>query len=201
MKQWSIDRVCDEHGYDDVSSMGIEPHLYFINWLTEHYNEKEVSIIDVGCGSGRLLKFLPNNVKEYIGADINQRCVDVAKEYFKENEKAKFCFFDIEEDDIKEIIEDKVNIIYMDSTFTMLENPKECLKKLFEFCYVIYLGRTPHNQKETKLEFSQWTGMDKLSENWHFSRKDLKSILPKGWSLTSIIDGKFEHAILSGDKI
>ena len=69
-KQWALDEVCDQHGYDDLDSMGIDPHVTFINWLKEYYNKKEVGVVDVGCGSGRLLKFLPENVNRYIGVEL-----------------------------------------------------------------------------------------------------------------------------------
>ena len=185
-KQWALDEVCIQHGYDDLDSMEIDPHVSFINWLKKDYNKEEVGIVDVGCGSGRLLKFLPENVKCYVGVDINQRCINTAKEYFEENDRVKFHLFDIEEENLKEVIESKINIIYFDSTFTLLNRPLECLSKLFEFCDVVYLGRTPYDEVVTNVTPHKWTGMNCLSCNWKFSRNDLEKNIPDGWDVIDI---------------
>ena len=185
-KQWALDEVCDQHGYDDLDSMGIDPHVTFINWLKEYYNKKEVGVVDVGCGSGRLLKFLPENVKRYIGVDINQKCINTAKDYFDESDDVKFHLFDIEEENLKEVVDSKIDIIYFDSTFTLLYKPLECLSKLFEFCDVVYLGRTPYNELVTSVTPHRWDGMNSLSSNWKFSRRSLEETVPNGWNVIDI---------------
>ena len=59
--------------------------------------------------SGRL-KYLPENVKSYVGLDINEKCINTAKEYFSKNKKAKFYLFDIEDDDIQSVVNKKIDI-------------------------------------------------------------------------------------------
>ena len=146
-KQWSLDEVCDGHRYDDLSKMLNSVHADFLDWMRKNYSEKEVSIVDVGCGSGRLVKYLPENVKSYVGLDINEKCINTAKEYFSKNKKAKFYLFDIEDDDIQSVVNKKIDIIYIDSTLCMLFKPFDCLRKLFKFCDTIYLGRTSLNNR------------------------------------------------------
>ena len=72
--------------------------------MRKNYSEKKVSMVDVGCGSGRLVNHLPENVKSYVGLDINEKCINTAKEYFSKNKKAKFYLFDIEDDDIQSVV-------------------------------------------------------------------------------------------------
>ena len=47
--------------------------------------------------------------------------------------------FDIEDDDIQSVVNKKMDIIYIDSTLTMLFKPFDCLRELFKFCDTIYL--------------------------------------------------------------
>lgn len=187
-KQWSLDEVCDGHRYDDLSTkemLDSSFHADFLDWMRKNYSEKKVSMVDVGCGSGRLLNHLPENVKSYVGLDINEKCINTAKEYFSENKKAKFYLFDIEDDDIQSVVNKKIDIIYIDSTLCMLFKPFDCLRKLFKFCDTIYLGRTPYG-KETTKHLYKWKGMVDDSPNWEFSRNDLMECIPDDWMLIDL---------------
>ncbi len=57
---------------------------------------KKISILEFGCGSGRLISFLNSNIIDkkidYIGVDISQKLLDYAQ---KENPKNKFICDDI----------------------------------------------------------------------------------------------------------
>ncbi|MDI6778315.1 MAG: methyltransferase domain-containing protein [Patescibacteria group bacterium] len=46
-------------------------------------------VLDFGCGNGRLAGFLKNNYQEYVGVDISQRLIDIAKQKYS-SEKTKF---------------------------------------------------------------------------------------------------------------
>ena len=190
-KQWSLDKVCDEHGYDEVEKMESDPHQDFIRWLDEKYSEKTFSVLDVGCCSGRLLKFLPDTLETYIGVDINNKSIMSGKEYFSDNPKAEFHLFDIEDDNIQDIVNEGIDIIYFDSTFTMLQNPFECLGELFKFCNVVYFARTPYTDENTSVSGHQWAGMDTFSENWKFSKADLEKIVPTNWNLKPVSTNNF----------
>ena len=184
-KQWSLDEVCDGHRYDDLSKMLNSVHADFLDWMRKNYSEKEVSIVDVGCGSGRLVKYLPENVKSYVGLDINEKCINTAKEYFSKNKKAKFYLFDIEDDDIQSVVNKKIDIIYFDSTLCMLFKPFDCLRELFKFCDTIYLGRTSCGTETIEHRYV-WKGMVADSPNWEFSRNDLMECIPDDWILIDV---------------
>lgn len=196
-KQWSLDKVCDAHGYSDVRKMSsvYNAHKHFITWLHERYPEKPFSVLDVGCGSGRLLNFLPDNLVSYIGVDINNKSLKAGKEYFSENPwggvKVKFHLFDIEDDKIDIILNEKVDVIFFDSTFTMLRAPFRCLDKLFEFCDNVYFARTSYTNPTTTVSLQQWRGMDKWSEHWKFSKEDLEKFMPIDWNFKSISTDDF----------
>lgn len=46
-------------------------------------------VLDFGCGNGRLAGFLNNNYKEFVGVDISQKLIDIAKQKYS-SEKTKF---------------------------------------------------------------------------------------------------------------
>lgn len=39
-------------------------------------------VLDFGCGNGRLAGFLENNYKEFVGVDISQKLIDIAKQKY-----------------------------------------------------------------------------------------------------------------------
>ena len=54
-------------------------------------NRKTLKLLDVGCGNGRLLNFLPNDAVDYRGVDNNRALLSLAK---KRHPKAKFRYAD-----------------------------------------------------------------------------------------------------------
>ena len=70
------------------------------NTMAEIFQDKsDVSILDLGCGTGMFLDFLKNsgliekNLITYEGADISQDHIDIASSKFKENKfyKSRCC--------------------------------------------------------------------------------------------------------------
>jgi len=189
--QWYREEVFEEIYGKDSDGLPChfhsnEPHKLFLNWLSRTFSKEYFSVVDVGCGCGRLLNFLPENLKTYIGIDVNPSAIEFAYNHFSENKKATFHLFDIEEDGIGDIIGNKQDVIYFDSTFTMLRKPKECFSRMFEFCNIIYLARTPHKVEKTTCDRYKWEGMIDDSENWNFSFLELNELLPSDWKLESI---------------
>ncbi|KKU78747.1 MAG: putative S-adenosylmethionine-dependent methyltransferase [Candidatus Peregrinibacteria bacterium GW2011_GWA2_47_7] len=54
-------------------------------------SERPISLLDVGCGNGRLLNFLPKDAVEYHGVDNSRALLTFAK---KHHPKAKFRYAD-----------------------------------------------------------------------------------------------------------
>ena len=199
VKQWSLDEVCDSHGYCD--------HIYLdeciedlhpsqrciIEWIADAYQGKNPTVLDVGCSTGRLSKFMPDNLQRYIGVDLNNKAICAGKEYFSDSSKVDLHVHDIEEDDILSIVGEGVDVVMFESSLTMLKDPLGCLKKLFSLnCFdVLCAARTPHNLPNTHMSLQAWEGMKSVSENWGFCKKDLEDVMPEGWSFTSLDSDSF----------
>lgn len=56
--------------------------------------KKEISILDIGCGNGNIVHYLPSNVK-YIGYDFNADYINKARLRFANNSNIKFILLDI----------------------------------------------------------------------------------------------------------
>ena len=189
-KPWANDKVCTELGYDE----GIENQDLTTHYATSHMIHAVLanagikgSMLDVGCGSGKFIKVLPDSIEKYIGVDINKRSIDYAKKYFHDSERCEFHVFDIEDDNMEDIIKDKVDIIYFDSTLTMLKTPFDCLTKMYDYCDWIILGRTPHNHPMTRMSYHSWVPSMEESENWKFNKEDLDNLIPKNWKSLSLM--------------
>lgn len=57
-----------------------------------HAGAKKIKLLDVGCGNGRLAKFLNNESIEYVGIDNNREMLQMSKQ---NNPHAKFQYGDI----------------------------------------------------------------------------------------------------------
>jgi 2-polyprenyl-3-methyl-5-hydroxy-6-metoxy-1,4-benzoquinol methylase len=52
----------------------------------------ECRILDIGCGTGTILSYLPDSIGEYNGFDMNRSYIEFAKKQWKQNDKCKhFC--------------------------------------------------------------------------------------------------------------
>ncbi|HRX64218.1 MAG TPA: class I SAM-dependent methyltransferase [Candidatus Absconditabacterales bacterium] len=89
--------------------------------------KKNISILEFGCGSGRLIKFLNKNLKEknieYIGIDISSELLKFAK---KDNKKNKFICEDISKY-IKSVKQESFDFIIGIASFQHIPSKKERL--------------------------------------------------------------------------
>lgn len=80
-----------EVGYDLIADKFSETRAFM--WRDLGFIKDMVKpgdkILDFGCGNGRLAGFLKNNYKEYVGVDISQKLVDIAKQKYS-SEKTEF---------------------------------------------------------------------------------------------------------------
>ncbi|MFZ5392551.1 MAG: class I SAM-dependent methyltransferase [Patescibacteria group bacterium] len=77
--------------YDSISEHFSSTRQY--NWteikiITDKYVKSDSSILDLGCGNGRLLSILPDQI-EYTGVDISKYLIKEAKKYSRTHRKAK----------------------------------------------------------------------------------------------------------------
>ncbi len=78
-------------GYDKIALKFHHTRLSFFRDLrfVKNYVSKDSSVLDFGCGNGRLAEFLEGEYKEYLGLDVSKNLIKIAKEKHQ-NEKTKF---------------------------------------------------------------------------------------------------------------
>ncbi|MCQ2978201.1 MAG: class I SAM-dependent methyltransferase [Clostridia bacterium] len=83
----------DELGWADNASLEAE----IINNILVENNVVPENYIDLGCGTGELIKVLSEVFDEvnYIGVDVSEDMIGVAKKKLKDNKKAKFIVKDM----------------------------------------------------------------------------------------------------------
>jgi len=62
-------------GWDDFMA-----HVWKDNTLTGSFRFKDSVIVDIGCGTGRILRFMADYFKKVIGVDISSEMIKQAKE-------------------------------------------------------------------------------------------------------------------------
>lgn len=73
-----------------------------LNVLVKKYVREEQSVLDIGCGNGRLLMILKNKNINYIGTDNCKELLDNAREEFKDYNKKEFRKEDLLDTNYKE---------------------------------------------------------------------------------------------------
>lgn len=184
VNQWSLEKVTVALGYDDVSKDGIIAHKnfsQFCDFLKNTLNI-EINIFDIGCGNGRIVKEL-QNYDSYVGVDINEYNVSIAKNNFLKNNKNHFLHEDIESTQFSDVMKHHIltsNICLLDSTFHMMENPELLMHDLlipnFKFIYLARTRAVDTVEYVKRKEYHQWDGMADSSVNWEFGRLFFKDI-------------------------
>ena len=175
-KEWKKKKVALHHGYLNnklYNDLTRAPHhKMFGEWLSQkfkNYSDLPPTIFDVGCGNGHVTSYLLK-FNKYVGIDINESVIDCAKK--KKIDNTLFFLQDIEENIKKEVLQEikSCQICYIDSVFTMLEDPAYVLKEIlipnFDF---IFLNRTGFNNQKTEKTKMLWGGMDHPSTVWKFN--------------------------------
>ena len=198
MKGWAEERVVKELGYLNLNEgptsreSHYSRHLLFLRWLNRTFSKK-VKIIDIGGGSGTLLHtilyyekspFKMDELENYSCYDLNSYCVENGKETFKDYQNVKF----IEQDLDNDVIKEKVDVVYVDSTLTMFEKPYNVLYNLLNISDYVVLNRTPLNNipQDKKGQF-KWGGMTSHSPLWKFSVHQMENFTKNyGWKMSVI---------------
>lgn len=129
---------------DDVRSSQFEnddAFLYRFKELIKIGNLESKKILDIGCGRGDLYFYLKNseykNKIEYMGIDIVEDIIKIAKQKYKFDSKARFETIDIFNDN--SLIKESFDYVFMSAIFNNnIGNTdlylKEIITKAFELC-------------------------------------------------------------------
>ena len=125
---------------------------------------------------------LPLELKTYVGVEINDVVIEVCNKEKESNPvesdiSVKFFKQDIEREfskDFDKALKD-CNLVFMDSTITMLEDPLSFVLKMSKKVDWIYLRRTPLFQNTKKSKF-EWGGMSEPSVVWSLGEDFYKKL-------------------------
>jgi len=167
MKPWAKDETANLLGYGIVA---ITHHLdNFIKYCNDIKGAQLLKILDLGCGNGRVILSLNNNLTknfDYVGLDLNKVCVDSGNTQIKVRDG---CYFRLSCCDVDElVIEDIFDVCLIDSTLSMIEDPKKCLEKVQQHCDRIYIGRIHLADKISNVGHDWGTGPGTM---WVFNEK------------------------------
>lgn len=173
MKQWSLEQVSKEHDYHNVTKCNL--HENFAKWISDTFVKQPI-VLDVGGGNGRAFLHLEKHVQKYLCIDINEKTINIGKEFFSKNEKVDFHLVDVEDKDA--ISKFFCDVMYFDSTLTMLDDPWTVLLSCKKIAKFVYVSRTSDHPL-TKKESYQWGGMSQQSWLWKFSYSDIDNFCEK----------------------
>ncbi len=88
--------------------------------------DKSKSVLEIGCGTGRLLKKIIGTFQEYTGIDISPKTVERAKAHFLQ-ENVRFIIGDF----IKQVFDCTYDVIYSSLTFMHVKEKRNALQKVY----------------------------------------------------------------------
>lgn len=101
---------------------------YFIEYISQLYWEKRIKILDVGCGNGRLLKYLKqSNLQfDYMWVDSSSWMIDEAKQEFSDDSFEVLDMINIDK------LWQKFDIVFFIASFHHLETIEDRIRVLLQ---------------------------------------------------------------------
>lgn len=96
----------------------------FINLLNL---DPSKTVLEIGCGTGRIAKKIISQCKKYVGIDISTKTVNVARNHFENFDNAFF----VNEDFLEYKANQKYDVIYSTLTFMHIKEKEEALIRVF----------------------------------------------------------------------
>lgn len=163
MKFWKRSDIAAKLGYlNIVETNHLNNFIHFCNMKSCK------KILDIGCGNGRVLLSINKEIPDfdYTGVDINKECIDVASQIKVSNGKYKFVLADMDSLNITE----NYDICLIDSTLSMIDEPKRCLDISVQFCKYVMITRAHIVKEETYKNNIYYQNFDQDGICWFFNK-------------------------------
>lgn len=146
---------------------------------------KELKILDIGCGTGQLINEISElyNDVNYLGIDVAENMIEIARKSNK-NKNIKFKNSSIESFESNE----KYDIIICTHAFPYFSNKQEMIKKMAELCnekgQVIIVNSSTNSLKDLIINFflkattskARYLSIDEMKELFKNAKLKLKKI-------------------------
>ena len=128
-----------EH-YDLLIENGNDPMLdckelqmYMDRWdgsvfIDELDLNKNKTVLEIGCGTGRIVNKIKDLVDNYFGIDISAKTLEKAKQHFEKFDNIRFIYGDF----ITYKFERLFDLIYSTLTFIHIKNKRNAIKKSYD---------------------------------------------------------------------
>ena len=147
--------------------------------------DKELKILDIGCGTGQLINEIRQQFQcvNYLGIDVAENMIDIAKKN-NEYENIKFKTCSIETFDCQ----DKYDIIICTHAFPYFPNKEDMMKKIASLCnekgQVIIVNSSTNSLKDLIINFflkattskAKYLSINEMKKLFEVSKLKVKNI-------------------------
>ena len=147
--------------------------------------DKELKILDIGCGTGQLINEIRQQFQcvNYLGIDVAENMIDIAKKN-NESENIKFKTCSIETFDCQ----DKYDIIICTHAFPYFPNKEDMMKKIASLCnekgQVIIVNSSTNSLKDLIINFflkattskAKYLSINEMKKLFEVSKLKVKNI-------------------------
>lgn len=155
--------------------IGIHTPRY--NQILQNKNPKELKVLEIGCGIGRILIPMSKIFGEVVGVDVSEKIIEMAKKYIKNNSNCRV--FQNNGSDLSDLTNDYFDFCYSFIVFQHIPEKNIVINYISEVSRVIKPGglfrfQVFGNTKWKADLTDTWNGVHFTSEEIHQIAKDNK---------------------------
>ena len=165
-----------EAGYDLMAEKFSETRKHFwrrLEFISDYVKEGD-RVLDFGCGNGRLLELFSGKNIEYLGTDVSEKLINIAKEKYSDKNNS---FLKISSSDSLSLPGDSFNLIYSIAVFHHFPSKKyreDIARELYRVTkkdgYIVITVWNLYQKKYLKNIIKNW--LSKLKEDSNIDWND-----------------------------
>lgn len=91
-------------------------------------------ILEIGCGAGHSLKYIPNTFKSFTGIDFSDKLIELARKNYS-GEQSNVCFYPLSAEDFASATSEKFDLIFMIGVLHHISEIDNFLNSLKSLCH------------------------------------------------------------------